>query len=514
MKTIYTLFAISLATLLSGSVASGATCPQEYGVMALDFGTFEGRLLLGNQYGDCGGAPEGTGHQSVVASGGNPGSYIHFDGYNVYWRPDCGHMAREGAASVGRRICLPDDFTDVQFSTDYNVTREDGGGADGLRLRLTVTTEADWEAASCYTEGTPGDWYLNPIYFQEFPASAGWNNIAIDSVAVSAALAPYAGDTVVFAVQTFNEISGTETTGKLDNISIGIGSPGACPQEYGLMLTDFGTFEGKLLLGNQTDPNCPPSGTGHMFVVPDQGETWGGAPYSDTEMGGNPGTHIVFYGYSVHGNGCGTLNREGAAAVGKRVQLPDNFDGVNFGVDHKMFRKDSGKPGGLRFRMSVTTEAEWDASGCYDDGTPADWYLNPIYFESFPLPAEPAPAEWRHDDADSAALIAALQPYGGQTVVFAIQIFNEISGTNTVNKIDNITIGVDACTPCAGISDGVLDDLCAAFDTVPPTSGQEFVAKASALADAALAGVDLCDDGGPGSGSAAACKAHLLSQLP
>ena len=111
-------------------------------------------------------------------------------------------------------------------------------------------------------------------------------------------------------------------------------------------------------------------------------------------------------------------------------------------------------------------------------------------------------------------MIAALQPYGGQTVVFAIQVFNEISGTNTVNKIDNITIGVDACTPCDDIAAGVLGDLCAAFDTVPPTSGQEFVAKASALADAALAGVDLCDDGGPGSGSAAACKAHILSQLP
>ena len=66
---------------------------------------------------------------------------------------------------------------------------------------------------------------------------------------------------------------------------------------------------------------------------------------------------------------------------------------------------------------------------------------------------------------------------------------------------------------CAQLADEVLDRLCSDFEASPPTSVAELQAAANQIAQEALEGVSLINDGSPESASPEACLAHILDVI-
>jgi len=217
---------------------------------------------------------------------------------------------------------------------------------------------------------------------------------------------------------------------------------------YNELRTDFGTFEGKMLLA----PGAV-DGAGHMWVESD---------------GGNPLSFVNVNMYTVyHDPAAEQFHRRGAAAVGRRIELPadpaDILD-AEFRVDYANWRTD--RVPESKVWLMVVPAAAWDHAGGYTG--PGDYDLSqpdpPVYVEAFTTPIGPEtfpspaimpalpnhqeprggtfPIAWSEARADGDRLLSALRAHSGQTVVFVVQVRGDWANTRVWGHLDNIVVEV------------------------------------------------------------------------
>jgi 3',5'-cyclic AMP phosphodiesterase CpdA len=217
---------------------------------------------------------------------------------------------------------------------------------------------------------------------------------------------------------------------------------------YSELRTDFGTFEGKMLLA----PGAV-DGAGHIWVEPE---------------GGNPLSFVNANMYTVsYDPAAEQFHRRGAAAVGRRIMLPaepaDILD-VSFSVDHANWRTD--RTGVSKVWLMVVPASSWDHAGGYTG--PGDYDLSQpdpaIYVEEFATPVAPDefpsleimsdlpmhqeprggtfPIAWSKARADRDRLLSALRAHAGQAVVFVVQVRGDWANTRVWGHLDNLAVEV------------------------------------------------------------------------